>query len=153
MKSLGEKLYDACRLWNLADFVPWDEAPDVLRTQLEMIAVSYTARLSEPSWRPIDSAPKDGSLILACQRPDDGPLWFKAWEQWKAPQTISWRGFHVNAPGKRCWRDAKGSPLVADYWMPLDRFSLQSSEVQPSIPSEASTGNAPRDTLNTKTRD
>ena len=76
-------------------------------------------------WRPIDTAPRDGTLILACQRPDEGVCWFKTWEQWKAPQTIAWRAFHPNAPGKEQWRDAKGSPVNPDLWMPLSGLWVQ----------------------------
>lgn len=81
--------------------------------------------LIQGGWEPIETAPKDGTLILACQMPDEGRIWFKTWEQWKGPQTVAWRGYHVNAPGKATWRDAKGSPVVPDLWMPLDALAVR----------------------------
>ncbi len=88
------------------------------------------------TWQPIETAPRDGTLILACRRPDEGDCWFKAWEQWKAPRTIAWRGFHVNAPGKAQWRDCKGNPVSPDLWMPLDSLSVR----QPLPPPPESEG-------------
>ena len=46
MKTSGEKLYDACRLWNLTEFVPWLDAPIELRDQMDKIADTFSASLS-----------------------------------------------------------------------------------------------------------
>lgn len=80
---------------------------------------------TRPPWRRMDTAPKDGTMILGCQMPDEGKVWRKSWEQWKGPQTIAWRGYHVNAPGKATWRDAKGAPVNPDLWMPLDTLAVE----------------------------
>jgi len=69
-------------------------------------------------WQPIETAPKDGTLILGCS---DGP-WVESWEQSRAPQTISFRSFHPNAPGKLQWRDKVGHPVFCKYWQPLPSY-------------------------------
>ena len=66
-------------------------------------------------WRPIATAPKDGTMILGCS---PGP-WKEHWQQWQAPKTIAFRSFHPNQPGKTEWRDAQGHPAACTHWMPL----------------------------------
>ena len=68
-------------------------------------------------WQRIDTAPKDGRLILGCIN----GRWRYDYEQWMAPQAIAWRGFHPNAPGKACWRDKDGKPLACTHWRPLPK--------------------------------
>lgn len=62
------------------------------------------------SWRPIDTAPKDGTWVLVTRR-GCGPEFVSC---------VSWRTYHPNAAGKAAWRDAAGhqQPLVT-HWMPL----------------------------------
>jgi hypothetical protein len=66
-------------------------------------------------WQLMETAPKDGSFVLACH----GGPWHEQYEQWRAPMTVSWRAFHPNAPGKTTWRDATGRPVEPTYWMPM----------------------------------
>jgi hypothetical protein len=67
-------------------------------------------------WEPIDTAPKDGTKILAC---------FSSGTY--APETVSWRTYHPNAQGKRCWRTVAGIKAEwVSHWMPLpERPSLE----------------------------
>ena len=66
-------------------------------------------------WQPIETAPKDGTFVLACM---SGP-WRETYEQWRAPLTVAWRGFHPNAPGKATWRNADGKPVGPTHWMSI----------------------------------
>lgn len=74
-------------------------------------------------WMTIDSAPKDGSFVIGCVAPKQGEGfsdgWIEQYEQWMAPQTICWRSYHPNSPGKQTWRDASGRPVSPTHWMPL----------------------------------
>lgn len=62
------------------------------------------------SWQPIETAPKDGSKILACR--------VTVYQ----PETVVWASYHPNAQGKECWRT---SSVCGDkrqhltHWMPL----------------------------------
>jgi hypothetical protein len=71
-------------------------------------------------WRPIATAPKDGTPILACiegyatakgqfvLHPSQGPI------------TVFWGTYHPNSPGQKAWRDGSGirRPHLT-HWMPL----------------------------------
>lgn len=63
-----------------------------------------------PGWAPIETAPKDGTWVLAIAR--GAPAHFAV--------VVSYRTYHPNAKGKEEWRDAAGSkcPRVT-HWMPL----------------------------------
>lgn len=69
-------------------------------------------------WQPIETAPRDGTFVLGCVKPPSG-AWIEEYEQWQAPRTVCWRGFHPNAPGKKQWRDANGRPFLPTHWQPL----------------------------------
>lgn len=77
------------------------------------------------SWMPISTAPTDGTFVLGCY---SGP-WREEYEQWRAPQTISFRAFHPNAPGKTQWRDAHGKPGMWTHWLPLAALPAPPMEV------------------------
>jgi hypothetical protein len=65
-------------------------------------------------WMPIDTAPKDGTLLLICSGnyyERDFPV--------GVPTTASWRAYHPNAKGKECWRDINGNKLSPTHWMHL----------------------------------
>lgn len=69
-------------------------------------------------WQPIETAPRDGTLILICtgnyfDRTKDNlfPI--------GCPTTASWRPYHPNAKGKECWRDSNGNKISPTHWMPL----------------------------------
>lgn len=75
-------------------------------------------------WIPIETAPKDGTMILGCKKPPppgDGftGRWTYAYEQGMAPVTIAWRSFHPNQPGKKTWRIADGKPYQPSHWQRL----------------------------------
>jgi hypothetical protein len=76
-------------------------------------------------WVSVETAPKDGTVILGCiadefdgGAADPWPLWQQG-NQWRAPVSIAWRPFHVNAPGKAQWRLADGRPYSPTHWKPL----------------------------------
>lgn len=75
------------------------------------------------NWQPIETAPRDGTLILGCIKPPvkDGFSggWVHEFEQWLAPLTIAFRGFHPNSPGRATWRCKDGKPMEPTHWMPL----------------------------------
>lgn len=63
------------------------------------------------SWLTIDTAPKDGTAILACAEGRE-----------YVPTTAYWAAYHPNATGKQCWRTSKicGNKIEGlTHWMPL----------------------------------
>jgi hypothetical protein len=67
-------------------------------------------------WRPIETAPRDGTPILACVSGyGDEELW-----PGRGPITVYWGTYHPNSPGKGAWRDGNGHrrPHLT-HWMPL----------------------------------
>lgn len=68
-------------------------------------------------WQEIESAPKDGTPILACAAFQHGE-----YQAWGWPSTIVWAAYHPNAKGKECWRNSPvcGNKMEAvTHWMPL----------------------------------
>lgn len=67
-------------------------------------------------WRPIETAPKDGTPILGC-RPYESAYNLHPADH---PTTIYWGTYHPNSPGKGAWRDGNGHkrPYMT-HWMPL----------------------------------
>lgn len=60
-------------------------------------------------WMPIETAPKDGTLILGCM------------SYHYHPQEVCWAAYHPNAKGKECWRTAHicGNKVEGlTHWMP-----------------------------------
>lgn len=80
--------------------------------------------MSRKRWLPIEKAPQDGTFILACA---SGP-WNEEYLQWRAPRTISFRAYHPNAPGKKCWRDSDGKPVIATHYLPLSALPTAPQE-------------------------
>jgi hypothetical protein len=75
-------------------------------------AVSIFRELQQNLWQPIETAPTDGTVILAVGSVI--PKYF--------PITVSYRSFHQNAKGKECFRDVNGYKVdYIDYWTPLPK--------------------------------
>lgn len=67
-------------------------------------------------WKAIDTAPKDGTVILACTYYDLKEKFGLAGH----PMTVRWEVYHPNAPGKGIWRDKNGHKMGhLTHWMPL----------------------------------
>ena len=66
-------------------------------------------------WMPIETAPKDGTLILACYSGAYACNGF-------APVSVRWGTYHPNAKGNEEWRDCVGhkTPMIT-HWMPLPK--------------------------------
>lgn len=75
------------------------------------------SELKSDTWRPIETAPKDGTPILACSPGYEGEFQRGSW-----PTTIFWGTYHPNSPGKGEWRDGAGHrrPYFT-HWMPLPK--------------------------------
>jgi hypothetical protein len=62
------------------------------------------------TWQPLDTAPHDGTEILGVY----------ACEHYYHPTTVFWGVYHPNAPGRPCWREARGrNKVLVTHWMPL----------------------------------
>jgi hypothetical protein len=94
-------------------------ASDLEKRSARMIEslLAENKRLRGRGWQPIETAPKDGTMFIGCIW--RGEPWTKQYQQWEAPQTLSWRGYHPNQPGKMCFRLSDGKPASATHWQPL----------------------------------
>jgi hypothetical protein len=71
-------------------------------------------------WRPIATAPRDGTPILACMA-GYGTSWGSyVLHPSEQPMTIYFGNYHPNSPGRGEWRDGNGHrrPHMT-HWMPL----------------------------------
>ena len=71
------------------------------------------------AWQPIETAPRDGSAILACVADYENPAW-NGLHPSRGPITVYWGTYHPNSQGDACWRDGSGHkrPYLT-HWMPL----------------------------------
>lgn len=68
---------------------------------------------TQPEWLPIDSAPRDGTAILACVGAHYTTNGF-------LPVAVRWRCYHPNARGKESFRDHTGAKCDhLTHWLPL----------------------------------
>lgn len=66
-------------------------------------------------WSPIETAPKDGTPVLACTAE-----FSDAYGIGGHPITVHFAIFHPNAPGKGRWRDKYGHKQeFLTHWMPV----------------------------------
>lgn len=65
----------------------------------------------------MDTAPKDGTPILACVAT------YREHEPYSIghhPFTVRWEVYHPNAPGRGLWRDKNGHKCMhLTHWMPV----------------------------------
>lgn len=65
--------------------------------------------LDTGKWKPIETAPRDGTLILACNA-----------DRYHI-QEICWASYHPNSKGAECWRTAAicgNKANLVTHWMP-----------------------------------
>lgn len=88
----------------------------LLREALAISSEVYSGR----RWQPIETAPKDGTWILACvpsgsqynRENNAGYSWL--------PEVIHWGVYHPNSRGKHEWRNGDGVRRPHhSHWMPL----------------------------------
>lgn len=58
------------------------------------------------TWQPIDTAPKDGTYILAFDGEDYITI-------------VSWAQYHINKGKRGCWLDRENDPWILTHWQPL----------------------------------
>lgn len=82
-------------------------------------------------WRPIKTAPKDGTWILACV-PDADPFYVETRGGYSsAPESIHWAVYHPNSRGKEEWRDQYGIRRPhATHWQPLPAPPMEARPVR-----------------------
>lgn len=76
-----------------------------------------------PEWQTIDSAPRDGTGILACI---NHPRLY-------SPCMVFWANYHPNSKGKETWRTAMIGGNKMEYvthWMPLPALPITPPEVK-----------------------
>ena len=91
-------------------------------TEDQIVAV-VAPLLTPRAWQPMDLAPKDGTVVLACVHHSDP---YYAWSNNGkqgcafAPMAVYWGTYHPNAPGEGEWRDGNGHKRPhLTHWMPL----------------------------------
>lgn len=57
-------------------------------------------------WKPIATAPKDGSYMLLASVDEDGTYGVR-------------HGFWEKSPQDRCWYDIDGEDIYPQFWMPM----------------------------------
>lgn len=68
-------------------------------------------------WKNIDTAPKDGTIILACSDYNPKEKYFSG-----HPMTVRWEVYHPNSPGKGLWRDKNGHKMMhLTHWTELPK--------------------------------
>ncbi len=71
-------------------------------------------------WQPIESAPKDGTWILACRPSDDAFYRMEQAGYAIVPEAIHWARHSFGSAGKPCWRNDDGNKRPHhSHWMPL----------------------------------
>ena len=78
------------------------------------------------SWKTIETAPRDGTPIIACSY---GP-WPDSWSAGLHPTTVRFREYHVNRPGKKAWRDQDGKPVAPTHWMSIPKAPSENPKVE-----------------------
>ncbi|QNQ43009.1 hypothetical protein [Brucella intermedia] len=61
-------------------------------------------------WRPIESAPKDGTIVLL------------GWNDPDIEEIGAVAGWYESGPNDKCWYDQYHEPVTATHWMPLRPF-------------------------------
>ena len=64
--------------------------------------------MSDQGWQPIETAPKDGTWILACVPSDDPFYRTRNAGYVLLPEVIHWGVYHPNSRGKAEWRNQFG---------------------------------------------
>jgi hypothetical protein len=85
----------------------WQSLPALVCYAIKIM--SNDGYIMHPDWMAIQSAPKDGTKIMATGR-------------FYSPITIFWGTYHPNAKGEPCWRvDGSRHKFAPTHWTPLMR--------------------------------
>jgi hypothetical protein len=60
------------------------------------------------NWKPIETAPKDGTRVLVCHK------------DYYYPETAAFKTYHPNSQGKPTWRNSiSGTKIAPTHWTEL----------------------------------
>lgn len=92
------------------------DAAAELRAALSSPDHADAGKVEGDGWRPIESAPKDGTIVLL------------GWNDPDIEEIGAVAGWYEGGPADKCWYDQYHEPVTATHWMPLRPL--------PSAPSE-----------------
>ncbi len=97
------------------DWIAHDMRTGVFPTQSEpgiaiaaaIRALAHAGKVEGDGWLPIESAPKDGTIVLL------------GWNDPDIEEIGAVAGWYEGGPADKCWYDQYHEPVTATHWMPL----------------------------------